>query len=319
MLSKGWNVKVVHVQSNNMKILILGKGYIGNYLAKANQKHNIVHISKSDLNYEDPDTFVKFLHKESDYPKAHFDWIINCSGYTGRPNVEACETDKENCYHYNVTVPLYITKVANHLRIPIIHIGSGCIYDGYLKEYTEDDLPNFGAESNQSSFYSKTKDAFEKLSEHLERYIFRIRIPFNGIPESKNYLWKLLNYENLISQQNSITNVDDLVNFVYKFIEKNRPLGVYNVTNKGSIEAKEVVEILKSYGLGNPNWSFVSVKDANFKVGRSNCKLDTSKIENLGLGLPSVKDSIEKAIKEYKTKARENLISDLGIEEPYEL
>lgn len=307
-----------------MKILILGKGYIGNYLAKANQDHTIVHISKSDLNYDDPDVFAKFIHNESKYPKPYFDWIINCSGYTGRPNVEGCETDKENCYHYNVTVPLYITKVANRFRIPIIHIGSGCIYDGYSKQYTEDDLPNFGADSNFSSFYSKTKDAFEKLSEHLERYIFRIRIPFNGVPESKNYLWKLLNYDNLISQQNSITNVDDLVNFVYKFIsccsfKDKPPLGIYNVTNTGSIDAKTVTEILKENGLGNPNWSFVSVEDANFKVGRSNCKLDTSKIENLGLGLPSVKDSIEKAIKEYKTKARENLISDLGIKEPYEL
>jgi dTDP-4-dehydrorhamnose reductase len=282
-----------------MKILILGKGYIGNYLAKANEKHNVVHISKTDLNYEDPDTFVKFLHRETNYPKACFDWIINCSGYTGRPNVEGCESDKENCYHYNVTVPLYITKVANRLRIPIIHIGSGCIYTDYSKNYTEDDLPNFGADSHYSSFYSKTKDVFEKLSEHLERYIFRIRIPFNGVPESKNYLWKLLNYDNLISQQNSITNVDDLVSFVYKFIEKNRLLGIYNVTNKGSIEAKEVVDILNSYGLKNSNWNFVSIPEANFKVGRSNCILDTSKIENMGLGLPDVKESIEKAIKEY--------------------
>ena len=158
----------------------------------------------------------------------------------------------------------------------------------------------------------------------MERYILRIRIPFNGVPESKNYLWKLLNYDNLISQQNSITNVDDLVNFVYKFIsccsfKDKPPLGIYNVTNTGSIDAKTVTEILKENGLGNQNWNFVSVEDANFKVGRSNCKLDTSKIENLGLGLPSVKDSIEKAIKEYKTKARKNLISDLGIKEPYEL
>jgi dTDP-4-dehydrorhamnose reductase len=287
------------VRLNNMRILILGKGYIGNYLAKTNKGHNLTHISKSDLNYEDPDTFIKFLRKETDYPKSQFDWIINCSGYTGRPNVEACEVDKENCYHYNVTVPLYITKVANRFRIPIIHIGSGCIYDGYSQEYTEDDLPNFGADSSYSSFYSKTKDAFEKLSEHLERYIFRIRIPFNGIPEPKNYLWKLLNYNNLISQQNSITNVDDLVNFIYKFIEEKRSLGIYNVTNKGSIEAKNVVEILKKYGLENPNWKFVSINNANFKVGRSNCILNTSKIESYDLQLPDVKESIEKAIKEY--------------------
>lgn len=293
-----------------MKILILGKGYIGNYLAKGNTEHQIVHISKSDVNYEDPDTFVNFLHKESKYPKPHFDWIINCSGYTGRPNVEGCETDKENCYHYNVTVPLFITRVANNFKIPIIHIGSGCIYDGYSKWYKEEDLPNFGSDSHHSSFYSKTKDAFEKLSQHLDRYIFRIRIPFNGIPEPKNYLWKILNYDNLISHQNSVTNVDDLVNFVYKFIEEKRPLGIYNVTNKWGIEAKDIVKLMKDYDLINPKWEFVSVKDANFKVGRSNCLLDTSKIEELGLGLPDVKESLEKAVKQY---------AELSKKEAYEL
>jgi dTDP-4-dehydrorhamnose reductase len=285
-----------------MKILVLGKGYIGNYLTKANKNHKVIHISKSDLNYEDPDIFIKYLRKESKYPKSQFDWIINCSGYTGKPNVEACEADKENCYHYNVTVPLYITRIANQMNIPIIHIGSGCIYDGYSREYNEDIIPNFGADSPFSSFYSKTKDAFEKLSNVYLRYIFRIRIPFNGIPEPKNYLWKILNYNNLISQQNSITNVDDLVDFIYKFIEnppKHYIGGIYNVTNKGSIEAKEVVELLKKHGLQNLNWNFVSVPNANFKVGRSNCILDTSKIKNLGLELPNVQESIEKAIKQY--------------------
>jgi dTDP-4-dehydrorhamnose reductase len=286
-----------------MKILILGKGYIGNYLAKANEKHNIIHLGKSDLDYSDVDTFRAFLHRSTIYPKPKFDWIINCSGYTGKPNVEACESDKENCYHYNVTVPLYITRIANQMHIPIIHIGSGCIYDGYGREYNEDIIPNFGADSPFSSFYSKTKDAFEKLSSIYNRYIFRIRIPFNGVPEPKNYLWKILNYNNLISQQNSITNVDDLVSFIYKFIEnppKNHYIGgIYNVTNKGSIEAKEVVDILKKYGIENPNWNFVSIPDAKFKVGRSNCILSTDKIENMGLGLPPVKESIEKAIKEY--------------------
>lgn len=286
-----------------MKILLIGKGYVGNYLAKNNKEHSITHISKSDVDYTDYETFVKFLQREGHYPKSQYDWIINCTGYTGKPNVEACEQDKENCYFYNVTVPLYLTKVANIFKIPIIHIGSGCIYDGYLQEYTEEDLPNFGADSYRSSFYSKTKHTFEKLSEHLDRYIFRIRIPFNGVAEPKNYLWKLLHYDNLISQQNSITNVDDLTEFVFKFIAKKPELGIYNVVNKGSIEAKEVAELLKQNGLENPNWKFVSLTDANFKVGRSNCKLSTQKIESIGLELPSVNESVDKAIKAYKMSA----------------
>jgi UDP-glucose 4,6-dehydratase len=218
--------------------------------------------------------------------------------------VEACELDKDNCYYYNVTIPLFLTKVANELDIPIIHIGSGCIYDGYSKIYNENDLPNFGSDSYSSSFYSKTKDAFEKLSAHLDRYIFRIRIPFNGIPEPKNYIWKIINYNFLINYKNSITNVDDFADFVYKFIENKREYGIYNVVNQGSIDAKDVVEVLKKYSIENLNWKFISVKEAGFKVNRSNCILDTSKIRKIGLELPSVVESLEKSVEEYTKKIK---------------
>lgn len=280
-----------------MKILVLGKGYIGNYIASAENKHELVHIGKNDLDYSKPEIFIPYL-KGSD-----FDWIVNCSGYTGKPNVDSCEDDKENCYHYNVTVPLYITKVANELRIPIIHIGSGCIYSGYSKKYTENDLSDFGADSFESSFYSKTKDAFEKLSSSLDRYIFRIRIPFNGVPESKNYLYKLLHYDNLISKQNSVTNVDDLVEFTFKFIEKKPQLGIYNVTNTGSIDARSIVAKMRDNSLDNEKWKFIEIEDADFRVARSNCVLSTDKIKKLGLELPDVNDSIIRAIEEYHRKA----------------
>lgn len=282
-----------------MKILIIGKGYIGNYLFKANSIHNVKHINKLDIDYTDPKIFAYYLQDEFNTSGKQFDWIINCSGYTGKPNVEACELKKEECYHYNVTVPLFLTRTANELNIPIIHIGSGCIYDGYLKSYNENDIPNFGSDSYRSSFYSKTKDAFEKLSAHLDRYIFRIRIPFNEVPEPKNYLWKIINYNNLISCQNSITNVNDLVEFIYKFIEEKREHGIYNVVNEGSIEAKEVVNILKKYSIKNLDWKFMTIDEVEFKVNRSNCVLDTSKIKKISLKLPSVVDSLERDIRIY--------------------
>jgi dTDP-4-dehydrorhamnose reductase len=277
-----------------MKILILGKGYVGNYIAASDTKHDIVHIGKTDLDYSKPEIFKPYLKGSK------FDWIVNCSGYTGRPNVDSCEDDKENCYHYNVTVPLYITRVANELKIPIIHIGSGCIYSGYDKKYTETDLSDFGADSFDSSFYSKTKDAFEKLSSTLDRYIFRIRIPFNGIVEPKNYLYKLLHYDNLISMQNSVTNVDDLVKFTFKFIDKKPALGIYNVTNTGSIEARSIVSMMRDNNLENSKWKFIDIEDAEFRVARSNCILNTDKIKKLGLELPNVNDSIIASIEEYK-------------------
>lgn len=294
-----------------MKVLILGKGYIGNYLAKKLEKTSIevVHLSKNDLDYTIPFNFGYHIRSISFDLGNHltinpYDWIINCSGYTGVPNVDACEDHKEECYKYNVRVPLNLTHAANNTGIPIIHIGSGCVYSGYDKEYTEDDIKNFGVNNPDSSFYSKTKDAFETFSEKLDRYIFRIRIPFNGVNEPKNYLNKLLKYDTLISYQNSITNVDDLMTFIESFIlrEKKPEYGIYNVVNKGSIEAKEVIEIMKENGLKNDKWNFVSTEGANFRVARSNCILSTDKIEKLGLGLPPVKESMKKAVSEFSKK-----------------
>lgn len=278
------------------KILILGKGYVGNYLSKAKTEHELVHISKSDLDYSDPEIFKTYLENNN------FNWIVNCSGYTGKPNVDSCEDDKENCYHYNVTVPLFLTKIANKLNIPIIHIGSGCIYSGYDIAYKETDPSDFGADCFKSSFYSKTKDAFEKLSEGLDRYIFRIRIPFNGVPEPKNYLWKLLHYDNLISMPNSVTNVDDLIDFTFKFIERKPKCGIYNVTNTGSIEARQIISMMREVGLENPKWNFVTIDEADFRVARSNCILNNDKIRTLNLEMPEVIESFSKALQEYKQK-----------------
>ena len=286
-----------------MNILILGKGYIGfylnNYLSRMPDT-NVTWLSKSIVDYTNPADLYKYFASTSKP-----DWIINASGYTGRPNVEACELDKENCLKYNVLVPLQLTEAANYLGIPIIHIGSGCVYTGHEKEFEESDPTNFGASTYESSFYSKTKDLFEKASAKNEKYIFRIRIPFNGVFEPKNYLYKILSYKHLISCKNSITCVGDLVEFVGRFINKptRPPTGIYNVVNENAIEAAEVVEMLSDAGLmqkRNPDYQFVSLDDAKFKVARSNCVLSTSKINSIGCGMPDVRASMLDAIDSLK-------------------
>ena len=284
------------------KVLLLGKGYIGNYLYKSlSTTNNVVWVNKQEIDYTNPYTLETFLDKQG------FSWIINSSGYTGVPNVDGCESDKESCYYYNVTVPLFITKIANKKRIPIIHIGSGCVYTGYDKHYTEEDVPNFGYDCYESSFYSKTKHTFEKLSDQYQRYIFRIRIPFNEVVEPKNYLYKLHHYDSLISCKNSVTNVNDLVQFTNKFI--NPSIGsnitdlyrysIFNVVNPGAVEAREVVDMFKKHGISNPNWKFVSIEEAKFKVARSNCILDSKHLQQHNLELPDIKESMLEAVAEY--------------------
>ena len=283
-------------------ILLLGKGYIGENLnkyliSKSDIKSNI--YSKKDLNYLDINTLNKYFEQNQ---SIQIDYIINCVGYTGRPNVEGCENDKETCWKYNVKLPILLTEVASYWNIPIIHISSGCVYTGYEKDYTEEDEPNFGIYNQISSFYSKTKHACELSLKNTNSYIFRIRMPFSQKSSERNYIDKILKYENLISYSNSLTNINDLNEFIYKFINlKNKPkYGIYNVTNQGAANAKEITQILKKYNLENKNWKFLDQDEMNFKVARSNCVLSTEKIKKLNLELPNILYSIENAISTFK-------------------
>ena len=100
-------------------------------------------------------------------------------------------------------------------------------------------------------------------------------MPFSEKFSDRNYINKILKYDNLISYRNSLTNIDDLNEFIYKFINlKITPsYGIYNVTNHGSATAKEIVDILKKY-----------LKKKKLKaefMGRGSAWLDTGNIETL--------------------------------------
>jgi dTDP-4-dehydrorhamnose reductase len=278
-----------------MHIVILGKGFIGNNLSHFFAQNNIAYkaYSQKELNYTNQKEFRTFLEKENGSIRC----IVNCSGYTGNPNVDACEVNKETCYNYNVIYPLNVVTACHEYSVPIIHVGSGCIYSGYEKQYTETDTPNFGLYCSNSSFYSKCKHIFETLVSDYDCKVLRIRIPFTADSSRKNYLVKLLKYDTLINEENSITSVSDFNNFIIRAINNKIPKGIYNVVNTGSVKAFDVVELLKKYNNNNPNWSFIETKDLNTVAQRSNCVLSTNKIESLGLQLPNALESLERDIK----------------------
>ncbi len=281
-----------------MSILILGKGFVGTHLHEHFQKNKIQSTiyGQSELEYTDSNTLAAYL----DEPGNKIDIVINCSGYTGVPNVDACEDNKELCYNYNVAYPLQVLNVCERRKIPVIHIGSGCIYSGYEKEYTENDTPDFGIFSNESSYYSKCKHIFETFAKHFQCSVLRIRIPFTSDNSRKNYFTKLINYDSLISENNSITSITDFNEFIVKFINKIKDgtinHGLYNVVNPDPVTAECVVTLLKKYNINNPNWSFIKVSELNTKANRSNCVLSAEKIKSIGLSLPPTLESLERDI-----------------------
>lgn len=297
-----------------MSILILGKGFIGTNLSKHFKAQNVKHeiFSKKDLDYTNKKELKKYLElKKNDIKCA-----IVTFGYTGEKNVDDCENNRNFCWDMNVQYPLEVIAACHWNKIPVIHVGSGCIYSGYEKDYTEEDEPDFGMGSENASYYSRCKHAFETSSASYNRYVFRIRIPFTDELAPKNYFTKLLKYDTLINESNSVTSIKDFNVFVQKFVDMLGlvPYGVYNVVNTQPIKAQEVVEILKENGLENPNWKFIETKDLNTVAKRSNCVLSTNKIKALGLELPETLSSIKRDIeilakKSLDSKEKNDIIS----------
>jgi len=83
---------------------------LAQYFRANNIEHRI--FSQSELDYTDPDKLREFI-EEND---RNIRTVINCSGYTGVPNVDACEDNKELCYNYNVLYPLNVVKICNAFR-----------------------------------------------------------------------------------------------------------------------------------------------------------------------------------------------------------
>lgn len=261
--------------SSTEVILILGEGYIGNFLLQQLKErgHAVISMGSGGLNYHNPSVLRKFLLNNP------IDIVINCSGFTGRPNVDEGESKKEECWRLNVLSPVSVARVCNDLRVKYFHIGSGCIYDGYDKIFTEEDAPNFGL-FNYSSFYSKSKHAFELHTRELSVKIIRIRMPIcNDIGYPRNYLHKILNYKKLINCVNSKSYLPDLAGFLSSYIDNNTDWWVgqdiYNVVNPHPLDTKEVLEVLLDPMVGVVEW--VNIEDLSLAAPRSNCVLDSSK------------------------------------------
>lgn len=285
-------------------ILLLGKGYVGTALETYlnSKKISVESYSRAMLDYTDPVTLQQ--HLESNPGK--YELVINCSGYTGSPNVDACESNKKECWFWNVVVPRSIVLSSNTFDLPLVQVNSGCIYTGHDKEFTEDDEPNFGLYSNDSSFYSKCKHACETIFQNCYAYSMRVRMPFDSTDHKKNYLNKLYKYNTLISEKNSLTSIEDFCDFMLKFLflRKGMQPGPVNVVNSGCITAVEIVDMMKKYGITNPNWSFIDTLHLETKARRSNCVLSTDKIKGFNLQLPNVHESLERDISKLATFLR---------------
>lgn len=271
-----------------MRYLIFGNGYLGNKFKKYLGKD----ASITSVDIGNIDKVNKILKTKK--PNV----VINCAGKTGRPNIDWCEDHKEETMYSNVVGPLVLAKKCLDNKIFMVHIGSGCVYQGdnECQGFTEEDVPDI---QKMPSFYSLTKFTSEYLLKSFPVLQCRIRMPVDSEKSNRNFITKITNYEYVINEENSITIIDDLISATLKLIKKKKT-GIYNITNPGKITHKEILDKYTELVDKNFKYKIIETKKLKTKAGRSNCVLSTSKLEKAGIKLPEVHTAIEKVLKNYK-------------------
>jgi UDP-glucose 4,6-dehydratase len=286
--------------------LVLGKnGYVANAFVKLlSLNQDFISIGRDDFNYYDCNLLANFIIENN------ISLLINAAGFTGKPNVDACESSKYECIQGNAVLPGIIREVCEDLKIPWGHVSSGCIYSDRRSDgegWSEEDEPNFSFRSSPCSFYSGTKALGEEVLEGAENcFVWRLRSPFNDEPSPRNYLQKLLNYENLLEAENSVSHLEEFCQKCIECFTKDVEPGIYNMTNLGSITTSQVTEWMIEERLTEKKFNFFKTEDEFMqkaaKTPRSNCMLDTSKAEKAGIGMRPVEDAMIDSIRKMKQR-----------------
>ena len=288
-----------------MILLLGGNGYVGNAIQKnlAGRSLPFTVASRASSDYSSLPVLVKMLRE------LRPEFLINAAGYTGKPNVDACEIHRTECLDGNAVLPGVIREACEQTDTPWGHVSSGCIFTGAKADgsgFKESDAPNFSFRQDNCSFYSGCKALGEEVLSGAENcFIWRLRIPFNNINSARNYISKMMRYDRLLMATNSLSQLDEFADACVASWIQRVPFGTYNLTNPGSVTTRDVVRLIQKHGLSKRDFQFFESDDQFMKLAaktpRSNCVLDSTKALAAGLPLSPIEEALEKAMRNWQS------------------
>ena len=274
-----------------MKFLLFGhKGWIGKQLFELLKLNSDVEIITTDIRVDNYDEIEKFIINTKP------DRIISVIGRTYGDNMNSIDylEQKGNLkinINDNLYSPLNLALISNKYNIHFTYMGTGCIFNGYEQEYTEDDDPNFFGSS-----YSIVKGFTDKIIKKFDNTLnVRIRMPItNDITSNRNFINKIINYKKICSMNNSMTVLPDLLPLMIDMIMK-KEIGTINLTNPGYISHNEILELYKENINPDFKWENMTIEEQNniLLSERSNNILNTEKLKKLYPDVKDIKTSIK--------------------------
>jgi len=313
-----------------MILLLGGTGYIGSAFAAEVRSRRWEHLSLSrrEVEYTRFDVLWRFLKERKP------EFVINAAGYTGKPNVDACETARAETLLGNTLLPQTIAHACAAAGVPWGHVSSGCIFTGAkikdengirvekdmtkpalrklsddfpgrIQGYVETDNPTFSFRDGPCSFYSGTKALGEEAIAGIgESYTWRLRIPFDEFDSSRNYLSKVQRYSKVYDNLNSISHRGDYAAACLELWKQRAPFGIYNVTNPGFVSTRDVVQMIQTILRPERKFEFWTNDEEFYRVAamtpRSNCVMDVSKLLAAGVTIRPVQEALKYSLQNWK-------------------
>ncbi len=278
---------------SSMKIVLFGsKGFIGGRMA--DRWPNVI---TTDVRIDDAAGVRRVLDEH------HPDAVVNAAGRRGNPNIDWCETHQLETFRANTIGPLVLAEACQERNIYFLHLSTGCIFFGDSPDprgWRETDF------ANTNQVYGRSKYATDLLLSTLPNVgIVRLRMPIDHTPSKWNLIDKLANYTSVPNPENSASILEDLVDVVRQVVEK-RGTGIFHATNPGLLRHHDLLALYEQYV--DPTHTYQKVDEADLikkglvKVQRSNCIMQSSRLEELGIHMRPIDVALRETMQLYAKK-----------------
>ena len=270
-----------------MRRIILGDGKV----SKIIRRDGDVIVTHSDVNIQNRQEVARII-SESDC-----EVVINAVAKT---NLEWCQENKTECFDVNTAGVLNVLEACANSHKKLVHISSGCLFDGNQTVITED------SPATPAVWYTWTKLWGDQIIQSFgyDRFlILRPRQLVSSISHPTNLLTKFSKMKKIlaIDEPNSVTCIEDFGKMIDHLLSVDAT-GTFNCANSGVVSPYWIAKRLQK--TISPDINVEKIEYADFlktlKNKRVNTILSTDKIENTGYKNRHAIDAINWCLENYK-------------------
>jgi len=289
-----------------VKVLLFGgRGWIGGQIIEHLKRRKINFVVADSQPGKQPDSVVA-----DELDKVRPTHVISVVGRTHGPGINTIDyleggPDKLVLnVRDNLYAPMLIARLCEKRDIHFTYFGTGCIFkyeglhqpDGIGKK--EADIPNFFGSS-----YSVVKGFTDRLMHHWGDNVLnlRIRMPVTNTVHPRNFITKIAAYKKVINIPNAMTYLPELLDGMLTLMQK-RVVGTLNFVNPGVMAHKEVLDLYEAIVDPKHVTTVMTLEEqrAMLAADRSNCKLDSKRLEKLLPGVMPIKQAMRVAMEGMK-------------------